>query len=200
MVFKNAKDTIELLKTPRLMLRRLTMADVPAIATLGGDWDVASMTSRMPYPYTEVDAVQWIADADDDECLLGIVNTANLIGVCGYLPDGQGAAEIGYWIGKPYWGRGYATEAARALVAHAFRDPAKFVALTCGHFADNPASRRVIEKLGFEELGPVERWCEARKRHMGAVRYKLARPKRVGLAQNVSSGKRPPWWILPPRT
>ena len=70
-------------------------------------------------------------------------------------------AEMGYWIGKPYWGMGYATEAARAVILHAFQKE-RFDYLTVGHFRENPASARVIAKLGFEPSGELLRDCAAR--------------------------------------
>ncbi|MEL7048344.1 MAG: GNAT family N-acetyltransferase [Pseudomonadota bacterium] len=156
-------------------MRPLCDSDITRIAELGGEWDVASMTSRMSYPYSQEAAAQWLHDQADGEFVRGITLDGLLIGICGYLPDGKGVAEIGYWIGKPFWGQGFATEAARAMVDHAFRT-GSFHALTCGHFNDNPASQRVIEKLGFSVVGPCACWCQAQGRNVDAVRYRLARP------------------------
>lgn len=164
------------IKTKRLLLRQLYCEDAPRIAELGGDWDVASMTARMPYPYTEAAAHQWIDGIDPGEQVYGIELEGQLIGVTGYTPAHSGSsAEVGYWLGKSYWGEGYATEAARAIVDHCFRREG-FRRLTCGHFADNPASARVIGKLGFEQTGSGAWWCEARRLEVEAVRYELARP------------------------
>lgn len=164
------------IKTTRLRLRQLTTADVQRIAELGGDWDVASMTSRMPYPYTEAAARQWIDQLGDGEKVFGIEHGGELIGVTGYHCDPKdNSAEVGYWIGKPYWGRGFATEAASAVIAHVFKNKlAKTI--TCGHFDDNPASARVIEKLGFEKTGSEPWWCEARRIEHPAIRYRLEKP------------------------
>lgn len=171
-----ARKTNDCIDTERLLLRPLSISDVEQIAKLGGDWDVASMTSRMPYPYSVEAAVQWLDDHQaDGELVRGITFDGELIGICGYLPDEGGTAEIGYWVGKPYWGQGFATEAAKALIAHAFKT-GPFHTLTCGHFTDNTASRRVIEKLGFAYVGPCACWCEAQGREVDAIRYRLARP------------------------
>ena len=86
----------------------------------------------------------------------------------GYITGEPGQAEIGYWIGKPWWGRGYATEAAGTLVRHCFADVG-FRQLTCGHFVDNPASERVIKKFGFRRVGTGAQWCEARKSEVPTV-------------------------------
>jgi RimJ/RimL family protein N-acetyltransferase len=86
---------------------------------------------------------------------------------------------MGYWIGKPYWGMGYATEAARALILHAFHKE-RFDYLTVGHFKENPASARVIAKLGFEPSGEVLRDCAARNNKARCLTYRLTRER--GLA------------------
>ncbi|MEO1205077.1 MAG: GNAT family N-acetyltransferase [Pseudomonadota bacterium] len=173
----NSRQAENSIETERLLLRPLSRSDTTRIAALGGDWDVASMTSRMPYPYSIADAAQWVDAQADGEFVRGIILNGELIGVCGYLPDGSGGAEIGYWIGKSYWGQGFATEAGRALVGAAFGDPA-LSHLVCGHFTDNPASERVIHKLGFVRIGEAECWCEAQGRDVPAIRYHLPRPRR----------------------
>lgn len=164
------------IKTKRLLLRGLKSEDATRIAELGGDWDVASMTARMPYPYTLAAAHQWIDDIDPGEQIYGIELNGELIGVTGFTPDpGMASAEVGYWLGKSYWGCGYATEAAQAIIDHCFSREG-FSRLTCGHFTDNPASARVISKLGFEQTGSGAWWCEARRLEIEAVRYELNRP------------------------
>lgn len=162
--------------TARLSLRPVTEADAERIAAIGGDWDVASMTARMPYPYTVASAYQWIDGLQDDERVFGIDLDGELIGITGYsLSSDRRGAEVGYWLGKAYWGKGFATEAARAVIAYCFRHERVRV-ITCGHFLDNPASGRVIEKLGFAETGVGEWWCEARRMSAQAKRYELVRP------------------------
>jgi RimJ/RimL family protein N-acetyltransferase len=128
------------------------------------------MTSRIPHPYSLIDADLWIGSIGDDEFVRGVEHGGELIGAVGYIESEGEQAEIGYWIGKPYWGHGFATEAARALIEHCFSER-KFRKLTCGHFIDNPASARVIAKLGFRRVGDGSQWCEARKTEVGTVRY-----------------------------
>ena len=137
------------------------------------------MTARIPYPYTLADARQWLDALDDGEVVRAIVDgEGRLLGLTGYSPDGSGrSAEVGYWIAKPYWGQGYATEAASALIAHCFGDRG-FERMTCCHFADNLASARVIEKLGFTAKGACQCWCEARRRSAAAFHYELLNPRR----------------------
>jgi ribosomal-protein-alanine N-acetyltransferase len=165
------------IKTRRLRLRVLTAADASRLAEIGADWEIASMTSRMPYPYSEAAANQWINGLEANEVVRGITLNGQLIGVTGYLPEIDGrSAEIGYWLGKAYWGQGFATEAAAALIAYCFRRE-RVSHVTCGHYFDNPASARVITKLGFTLTGQNECWCEARRTKVAAMRYSLNKPK-----------------------
>lgn len=158
----------------RLKLRPPTHGDAATIAELAQDWEIVSMTSRMPWPYTIDDARTWVED--EGETTFAITFAGHLIGITGYMPDGHGSAEIGYWLDRGHWGQGFATEAAGALIRHAFRTDG-FAKLTCGHFHDNPASARVIAKLGFERVGEANCWCEARAREVPAIRYELVRPR-----------------------
>ncbi len=163
------------MRSPRLSYRPIDARDAGRIATFAGDWDVARMTSRIPHPYSLIDADLWIASIGDDEFVRGIEKDGELIGAVGYITGEPGEAEIGYWIGKPWWGNGYATEAARTLMQHCFRDVG-FRQLTCGHFIDNLASAHVIKKLGFRRIGDGAQWCEARQSEVPTVRYARGRP------------------------
>jgi RimJ/RimL family protein N-acetyltransferase len=140
---------------------------------MAGDWDVARMTGRIPHPYSLADAQEWIGQTDG-ESAFGIAYRWRLVGVCGYMATGQHEAEIGYWLGKRWWGRGLATEAVQLLVQHCFETG--FHRLTCGHFVDNPASQRVIQKLGFEPVGDGAVWCEARGQNVPVKTYRLLAP------------------------
>jgi RimJ/RimL family protein N-acetyltransferase len=162
------------MRTERLILRPLEPRDAPCVAALAGDWDVARMTARIPHPYTLIDADQWIGGLARGEFVRAIEHEGEVVGVCGYIAGEDGSAEIGYWIGKPYWGRGIATEAGRALIAYCFQD-AGFERLTCCHFVDNPASQRVIAKLGFRRVGRSQGWCEARQQEVATLTYERRR-------------------------
>ena len=143
------------IRTNRLVLRQLTSADAARIAELGGDWDVASMTSRMPYPYTVHAAYQWIDDLETGEKVFGITHAGELTGITGYTlaPDHR-SAEIGYWIGKPYWDQGYCTEAARAVLKYGF-EILGLHRIFARHFTRNPASGRVLQKIGMIHEGTL---------------------------------------------
>jgi RimJ/RimL family protein N-acetyltransferase len=153
-------------------------SDAPRIALLAGDYDVASMTGTIPHPYSEEMASEWIrsALAGEEGVVFAIIRSGALIGCTGYRAFGEDHAELGFWIGKPYWGMGYATEAARALILHAFERDA-FDYLTVGHFSDNPASERIIAKFGFAPQGYVERDSAARGVKARCLTYRLDRAK-----------------------
>ncbi len=164
------------IRTASLLLRPPKLADAGRIALLAGDYDVASMTGTIPHPYNEPMAAKWIASvrAGEEGVVLAIVLDGQAIGCAGYRQLDEFHAELGYWIGKPYWGRGYATEAAAALIEHGFEVDG-LAYLTAGHFADNPASARVIEKLGFARVETASRDCAARGDKAVCAIYRLDR-------------------------
>jgi len=166
------------IRTERLLLRAPTLADAAGISLLAGDYEVASMTGTIPHPYSEEMAVDWIQSlqAGEEGVAFAIDRAGALIGCVGYRATEKTHAEMGYWIGKPYWGMGYATEAARALILHAFHKE-RFDYLTVGHFKENPASARVIAKLGFEPSGEVLRDCAARNAKSRCLTYRLYRER-----------------------
>jgi [ribosomal protein S5]-alanine N-acetyltransferase len=163
------------MKTARLNLRAVIDGDAPRIAALAGDWDVASMTGRIPYPYSEDAAHHWVDGLAEREEVFGIELNRELIGICGFTVEPNGDGELGYWIGKPYWGHGYATEAARAVMDHGFAKSGvrRYV---CKHLTGNEASARVIGKLGFKYTGTATGWCEARQCELPALSYERRRP------------------------
>jgi len=149
------------LKSERLTLRPPRPADIEAMAVWLSDYDVAKMTSRIPHPYGEDDAEAFIAREPSDEQVFVIERKADgvFLGMTGINP--AAGHEIGYWLGKPFWGFGYATEAAERLVAHAFEAMAADT-VHAGFFADNPASGHVLAKLGARHNGSSMRFSRAR--------------------------------------
>lgn len=145
---------IPVLETERLVLRAPQLEDAKAVAALANDRRIAENTRRIPHPYRESDAEDFITGvniAGGDRVFL-ITLDGEPIGGCGLsLIDGP-APELGYWLGVPYWGQGYATEAVRAVIDHAFLD-LDHEALQAGARVTNPASRRVLEKCGFQWTG-----------------------------------------------
>ena len=146
------------LETARLVLRAPRAADIAAIVTLLGDPEVARHTARVPHPYTQADGKRFIAAAAEEraaatgvtlvieERVSGLV--AGCIGTPFAATTGGGAAELGYWLGRPFWGRGYATEATRRVLRLAFEVCGRTLVWACPE-PSNPASRRVLEKCGL---------------------------------------------------
>jgi len=167
------------LKTERLWLRPLHESDAARLAALADNWNVARMLARMPFPYTLDMAHEWIGKQktlreEGEEFGYAVTNGEGFVGGCGMQAHADGTHEIGYWIGEPYWNRGYATEAARAVLADAV---ARFGAETIvsGHYWENHASGRVLTKLGFRYTGEEQRWCLARQEKVRCLTMRLAR-------------------------
>lgn len=141
------------IETERLVLRAPLPQDAAAIAHLANERRIAVNTTRLPHPYGIEDAERFIAAVNRQagEATFVILLAEAPIGVCGVDPREEGP-EIGYWLGVPYWGEGYATEAARALIDHAFAGLQHEI-LQAGARVSNPASRRVLEKCGFQWTG-----------------------------------------------
>lgn len=163
------------IETRRLTLRAPSPSDAVRLVALAGDFDVARMTLRMPHPYGEDDGrafVEAVAAQDPRRAATFLIEAedAGPVGVIGLFEDADPAPEVGYWIGRPYWGRGFATEALEGALVWA-RKAWRRRALTAGHFTDNPASGRVLEKAGFLYTGEVRRgfskarsdWTETRR-------------------------------------
>lgn len=162
----------ETLLTPRLRLRMPVEADASRIAMFIGEWDVAKMLARVPHPYREADAMHWISGLNRDNGAHYVLVHANgVVGVVG-VEQLKAGADIGYWLAKPFWGRGLITEAARAVIIAARACGSK-AEITCSHFADNPASARVIEKLGFVTTGETQGRSVSRNADVRSLTYRL---------------------------
>jgi RimJ/RimL family protein N-acetyltransferase len=147
----------ETLETARLKLRPAKAADAPRIAALINDPDVARMSTRIPHPYSLEDAESFLAQCEaGEERVFAIEHEGALAGVIGFHGESALGPEVGYWLGRDYWGRGLATEAAGAALAWAGRDWGRRC-LRSGHFADNPRSGQVLIKTGFLYTGEVEK-------------------------------------------
>jgi RimJ/RimL family protein N-acetyltransferase len=147
-------NEIPTLRTDRLVLRAFTREDIPALVSLIGAREVAATTLRVPHPY----------DASHAEILFGTIESGNevrwAVTLNGVLVGGVGMrlerdhnrAELGYWVGVPYWGNGYATEASRAALQHGF-EALGLHRIQASHFSNNPASGAVLRKLGMKHEG-----------------------------------------------
>ncbi len=148
------------LQTERLTLRAYVLADVAALVALAGAREVAGTTLRIPHPYGESDAQEFVASAEEDQARGTGLHLAIVLRDSDMLCGGVGLriesehrrGELGYWIGVPYWGNGYATEAARALAKYGFETLGLHRIFAC-HFAGNSASARVLRKVGMRHEG-----------------------------------------------
>ena len=147
--------SLPVLETERLVLRAPRLEDATSIAALVNDRRIAENTLRIPHPYGLADAQAFLTTVNTtDEEIAFLITTRDrgIVGACGIAKlDGE-TPEIGYWLGVRFWGKGYATEAARAVIDHAFGDLG-YDTLLAGARVSNPASRRVLEKCGFQWTG-----------------------------------------------
>lgn len=143
---------MQVLVTRRLTLRPPAMLDAEEIALWLNNWQVARMLGPVPFPYHCDDARTWIAGlAEKPEGLVYTIHRERLIGVVS-VEGGGPEPRLGYWLAEPWHGRGFMTEAAHALIAHAFATT-QAEAILSSVFVDNPRSLRTQEKLGFSITG-----------------------------------------------
>lgn len=157
------------LETERLILRPFTLEDAPAVYEFVKEWDVASTTLNIPHPYEPGMADSWIRShtisaAAGDGFSLAMIERASgdLVGsIALRLSPPHDRGELGYWVGRPYWGRGYVTEAAAAVMKHGF-EVLGLNRIEAHHLSRNPASGRVMQKLGMTWEGRarqhVKKW------------------------------------------
>lgn len=162
------------IETRRLTLRAPGIQDTPRLAALMNDFDIAKMTSRVPHPYGLGDAESFVAgsqsaDPRKDRSFVIELDDVGVVGGIGFNATPEGRTEVGYWIGREWWGRGLATEALQGALAWAGRDWRKRFVIA-GHFSDNPASGQVLCKAGFLYTGDVERRRSTARREEAATR------------------------------
>lgn len=177
---------IETLHTERLVLRPAAPADARRLGPLMRDPGVARMLSGLPLMQPDIGTEGFLlihqarAPLKQGGVLAIDLPGEGAIGLCGVEGQPDGGGEVSYWIGRPYWGRGFATEAAQALArmaGQALRGP-----LRGGHFIDNPASGRVLEKAGFVYTGEVvERYSLARRERAALRLMQLGDVRHAGL-------------------
>ena len=154
-------------ESERLVIRDPSPADVPAMPGVFSDPEIYAYTRTIPYPYTERDAVEAIerfarlrAEGAAHALFIDLKETGELIGSVGTLNiKERESAEFGYAIGRAWWGRGYATEASAALLDYCF-DELGFEEMYAHAMTRNPASVRVLQKLGMRSLGVIPGACE----------------------------------------
>lgn len=170
------------LTTARLLLRRPTLDDVDAIVAGIGDWEVAKMLAKVPHPYSRSDGVAWVTRTAGfpDGVSLMVVDQGAVVGCVGIQPGRRGWI-LGYWLAQPAWGKGYATEAAAAVLGHAFAD-LNYGVVHSGVLFDNFASLRVQAKLGFTVTGRSEVMCLARNARVEHIDTVLTRARHLALS------------------
>lgn len=146
-------------RTERLLLRPGWIEDAPALYEAIADEAVVRNLALAPWPYTLGDAETYLMRERRQREAASLIflrtkGAPRLIGGVGLALMPSGEMELGYWIGRRFWGHGYATEAGRAVIDHA-RHALRIPRLAAGHFIDNPASGRVLTKLGFRAVGRI---------------------------------------------
>jgi RimJ/RimL family protein N-acetyltransferase len=148
------------LETERLILRPFAISDAAVVQQLAGAREVAATTLNIPHPYEDGMAEQWIGTHREEFENGGLVNFAIVVrksnALCGCIGlsinRAHARAELGYWIGVPYWNNGYCTEAAEVVVGYAF-ETMKLHRIYSSHIGSNRASGRVMEKIGMQYEG-----------------------------------------------
>jgi RimJ/RimL family protein N-acetyltransferase len=170
------------LDTPRLVLRPFEPSDALDVQRLAGDWAIADTTLLIPHPYEDGVAEQWISthrpgfEAGKSATFAIVLRrSGELVGAVGLAIRAEvDRAELGYWVGKPYWKQGYCTEASQAVVDFGF-SALGLNRIYAGHFARNPASGRVMQKLGMTLEGTLRQHDKARGRYEDLVIYGVLR-------------------------
>jgi RimJ/RimL family protein N-acetyltransferase len=171
------------IETERLTLRPVAEADLDAIVTGIGDFAVSGMLARVPYPYRRADAESFLAATRVEagrNIALCIANEDGVVGGLG-LTGIRSEREFGYWLAKPAWGKGYATEAGRGFLGFLFGELGLDI-VRSGVFHDNPASLRVQDKLGFQRIGTRMIRCLARGKDIEHIDTILTRERHKALA------------------
>jgi RimJ/RimL family protein N-acetyltransferase len=164
------------LETERLTLRRPTLADVKAIARLANDRRIAENTRRLPHPYTQDHAIEFVRTmAHDPREIVFLIETNHTpIGAVGIDWREPEAPELGYWLGVEHWGQGFGTEAARAVIDFTFEE-FDVEHLVSGARVTNPSSRNILEKCGFQWSGVELHRFEALGCSTPVDRFRLSR-------------------------
>ena len=154
------------LRTTRLLLRPFRLEDAPMVQQLAGDSRVADTTANVPNPYSDGVAEVWIATHDSNALegqsytwAIANLESDELMGCISLILNRHSGAEMGYWLGVPYWDHGFMSEAARAVIEAGFSG-LKLHRIVARHFVRNPASGRVMQKSGMTLIGTMrDSWC-----------------------------------------
>ena len=146
---------LPILLSKRLALRPFKLSDAATVQKLAGNKILADMTANIPHPYLDGMAEQWISkhpkwfESKQTVALaIELVESGELIGAISIAEIDAATGDLGYWIGQPYWGNGYCTEATTAILDYAFND-LKLDLVYARHLPENPASGKVMTNNGF---------------------------------------------------
>jgi RimJ/RimL family protein N-acetyltransferase len=158
------------IRSGRLLLRRFAAGDADEVSRLAGNRNVSATTLNIPYPYEAGVAEQWIggharnwATRSSANWAIVVDDSQTLAGAISLTWIERSTAELGYWIGEPFWGRGYCSEAARAVIEFAFAE-LEIERIVAEHLRTNPASGRVMQKAGMRHAGSARRRDRNRNR------------------------------------
>ncbi len=161
------------IKTKRLVLKKPTKKiNVKSIVSQIGDWEVAKWLSEVPYPYTEQKAKEWLDNINYDDLLFSIFRDNSLIGGVGISLEEDNDFDLGFWIGRDHWGKGYATEAAMGLIQYV-KEETNCKQITACYIKGNTGSSNVLMKLGFKKVGECEVYFLSRRKTMPCIKLLL---------------------------
>ncbi|CAM2928675.1 N-acetyltransferase [Chryseobacterium flavum] len=171
------------LETERLVLSKLEEKDIPLITNYLQHRIYSDLTSNIPHPYTDNDARLWIKMSEESfknntGYTFGIRNKEwHIIGAIGLHDRDDDKAELGYWIGMPYWNKGYVTEAAKAIVNFGFSQ-LNLNKIFATHFIHNPASGKIMEKIGMEKEAVLKQHVKKDGDYFDLIMYSIFNPSK----------------------
>ncbi len=161
------------IRTKRLILKKPTKKiNKQLIVSQIGDWEVIKWLSEVPYPYTEERAEEWLNNINEDDLLFSIFINDLLIGGVGLSLEENNDYDLGFWIARDCWGKGYATEATMGLIQFVKKE-LKLKQIKACYIKGNKGSANVLRKLGFKEIGECEEFFLSRVQVMPCIRLEL---------------------------
>ena len=166
------------IETERLILSPLKESDIPLITEYLQEKIISDNTSHIPYPYSEPDARTWLKMSNDAlTAKTGYTfaireKEGKIIGAIGLHDRGDDKAELGYWIAVPFWNKGYATEAASAILNFGIKE-LKFHKIYATHFIHNPASGKIMEKIGMQKEAILKHHMKKEEQYLDIQMYSL---------------------------
>ena len=161
------------IRTERLILKKPGRRDKQLIIDQIGDWEVAKWLTRVPHPYTDKDADEWIQTISREELTFNTFNNGSLVGGIELTPHENNSYELGYWLGRQHWGQGFATEACKGLLHYA-AETLGIRNFKSSYMKGNDVSARVLAKLGFTKSGEGEIYCLSRRETIPCVKLVFA--------------------------